>query len=72
MNAMVAQEHAKQIADARACSILLQDYAVKTEEKETTWVFTYTPKFRIRGGGFRITVSKSHGAVVDVLMFHLS
>ncbi len=41
-------------------------YNVNEIDKDTVWLFQYTPKARVRGGGFEITIAKKTGEVVKV------
>lgn len=62
-------EEARDIADKKAASILLDDFRVVVTEKPQEWDFTYGPKARVRGGGFRITISKVSKQVTNVEHF---
>ncbi len=66
---MATSDDAKKVADAKAGSILLNDYKVETKEDPKSWVFTYARRGRTIGGGFSITVSKANLEVTDVLRF---
>lgn len=65
----VKLEEARDTADKKAASILLQDYQVVVSEKPQEWEFTYGPKARVRGGGFRITISKVSNQVTKIEHF---
>lgn len=63
------RKEAEKIANLKACAILLDDYEVEAKEKGDSWVVTYVPKGRVRGGGFELTVSKQTREVTHVLRF---
>ena len=54
------------MAIPEAAMLFLETYNVKEIDKDTVWLFQYTPKARVRGGGFEITIAKKTGEVVKV------
>lgn len=66
---MVAQAEARAAAVRQAERLLLDELAVEVVETDAGWVYTFTPKGRVRGGGFRLTVSKATGQVTGVVRF---
>ena len=64
---MSNHEDVRKVADAKVCSILLEDYEIEEAEENGNWIITYTPKGRIRGGGFKVTISKSKMEVINVV-----
>lgn len=66
---MSPREEARKTADQKAGAILLEDYTVSVTEEPENWIFVYTPKGRVRGGGFKLTVSKKRSEVSHVLRF---
>lgn len=66
---MVTQDEAQKIVDWKAASIVLEDYQLKVEEDTDCWKFIYTPKRRVRGGGFELRVSKHTGQITGITRF---
>ena len=62
----MSDKEALRQSDTRAAKLLLETYDVTEIDKDTTWLFQYTPKARLRGSGFEITISKKTGEVVNV------
>lgn len=62
----MSDKEALKKSDTRAATLLLETYNVKEIDKDTAWLFQYTPKARVRGGGFEVTISKKTGEVVKV------
>jgi hypothetical protein len=66
---MGSSQEARQTANAKVSALLLEEYEVQVVDQAEQWVFTYSPKARVRGGGFKVTVSKRRNEVTDVVRF---
>ena len=63
---LLAQHSSGGHALVLSIQVLLETYNVNEIDKDTVWLFQYTPKARVRGGGFEITIAKKTGEVVKV------
>ena len=62
----MSDKEALKKSDTRAAVLLLETYNVTELDKGMTWLFQYTPKAKVRGGGFEIAISKQTGEVVNI------
>ena len=53
----MSDKEALKKSDTRAAVLLLETYNVTELDKGMTWLFQYTPKAKVRGGGFEIATS---------------